>query len=231
MAIFRNNIFYGQIKKIKNFLDSHRPKSKALIRFRLRKLIKLENKLNRDLVNLYGGLHPKHLFFTRHEWLLQFVEKKDIVLDIASGTGCCAYNLAKKCRKVIAVDFQRPLEQFVGARNLEFYQGDILKIVPEIKESYTFAVVFHILEHLDAPVEFLKKVKADRIAVIVPQEENWFVMVKKVLGINWMGDSSHKRLYNQELLRKHLQEAGYKEIEVLEFDGDNGIRGIANRKT
>ncbi len=201
------------------------------MRFRVRKLIKLERKVNHDLVNLYDGLHPKHLFFTRHRWVLQFVEKNDVVLDIASGTGCCAYNLSQKCRKVIAVDFQRPLERFIGMPNLEFYKGDILKIVPEIKESYTFAVAFHILEHLDAPVEFLKKVKAGRIAVMVPHEEQWFVAVKKDLGINWMGDSSHKRLYSQKLLRKHLQEAGYKEIEVLEYDGDNGIRAIANRKT
>jgi SAM-dependent methyltransferase len=226
MTILHNK----QIKELKKFLAYFRPRSKALTRRRLRKLIKLESRINCDLVNLYDGLHPKHLFFTRHEWLLQFVDEGDIVLDIASGTGCCAYNLSKKCRKVIAIDFQRPLERFIDAPNLEFYQGDILKIVPEIKENYTFAVALHILEHLDAPVEFLKRVKADRIAVIVPHEENWFVSVKKDLGLNWRGDSSHKRLYNQALLRSHLNGAGYKDIDVLEFDGDNGIRAVANRR-
>ncbi len=54
--------------------------------------------------------------------------------------------------------------------------------------------------------------------------------MKKDLGLNWRGNSFHKRLYNQALLRAHLNDARYKDIDVLEFDGDNGIRAVANRR-
>ncbi len=218
-------------KKLWKFLWKIFPQGRKLTKFKLLILTKLESKVNSELVDLYEGLHPKHLFFTRHDWVASFIDKDDIVLDIASGTGCCAYNLSQKCQKVIAVDLQKPLKQFIDdMQNLEFHQGDILKVVPGIKERYTFAVAFHILEHLDDPVCFLKKVKCDRIAVIVPHEENWLVAVKKDFGLNWLGDSTHKRLYKKILLQKHLQEAGYKNIEVLEFDGDNGIRAIASKQ-
>ncbi len=206
--------------------------NRKITKFNLLILAKLESKVNSELVDLYDGLHPKHLFFTRHDWVAGFINKDDVVLDIASGSGCCAYNLSQKCCKVIAVDLQKPLGQFTdGIPNLEFHQGDILEIVPDVKEKYTFAVAFHILEHLDNPVDFLKKVKCDKIAVIVPHEENWLVAVKKDLKLNWKGDSTHRRLYTKELLRAHLQEAEYKNIEVLEFDGDNGIRAMASKQT
>ncbi len=204
---------------------------KFLTKHKIDLIIKLDRKFNSDLISLYGGLHPKHIYHTRHEWVGQFINKSDIVLDIACGNGCCAYNLADKCRNVIAVDFQKPLKQFLGKNNLTFYEGDILKIVPTLKEDYTFAVAFHILEHLDNPIEFLNIVKTDQIAVIVPHEENWFVNVKKDLGLNWMGDKTHKRLYNKKLLETHLNDAGFSRIELLEFDGDNGIRAVASRIT
>ncbi len=215
--------------KLKTLISSLIPKSKAMLKLQLHILGKLKRRIDSDLIFIYDGLHPKHLYFTRHQWLKQFINKNDIVLDIASGNGCCAYNLSGKCKKVIAVDLQAPLKQFTGEPNLEFIQGDILKIVPEINEDYTFAVASHILEHLDDPAGFLKKVTAKRIAVMVPHEENWLVSAKKDLGLNWKGDRTHRRLYNRDLLQKHLIESGYEEIELMEFDGDNGIRAIAQR--
>ncbi len=214
--------------KFKTLLTGLLPRNKSFLKLQLHVIGKLNRRVDSDLIALYDGLHPKHLYFTRHQWVEQFIDKQDIILDIASGNGCCAFNLSRKCKKVIAVDLQAPLNQFTKESNLEFIQEDILKIVPEIK-NYTFAVAFHILEHLDDPVEFLKKVTAKKIAVMVPHEENWLVSVKKDMGLNWRGDSTHKRLYNRDLLKKHLIEAGYGNIELLEFDGDNGIRAVAGR--
>lgn len=200
-----------------------------LMKLQLRIMGKLGRRIDSDLITLYGGLHPKHLYYTRHQWVEQFIDKEDVVLDIASGNGCCAFNLSHKCARVTAVDLQAPQKQFTGAQNLEFIQGDILDIVPEIK-GYTVAVAFHILEHLDDPVAFLKKITAKKIAVMVPHEENWLVSVKKDLGLNWRGDSTHRRLYTRALLRQHLVEAGFETIDVMEFDGDNGIRAMARKK-
>ena len=222
----RNN---KQLIKLRNFLSGLRPRNRFLTKHKLKKLIKLEKRVNSDLVYLYNGLHPKHLFHTRHGWVEQFIGKDDVAVDIASGTGYCAYNLAEKCRKVIAMDFQKPEDRFLERENLDFYHGDILEILPDLKENYTFAVAFHILEHLDDPVGFLKMVRSDRIAVIVPHDENWLVPVKKELGLNWMGDRTHRRLYNHDLLRRHLIEAGFGEIKLMEFDGDNGLRALAYR--
>lgn len=221
----------ARLIKLRNLLSRLRPRNRLLTRRKLKKLSKLEKRVNSDLVYLYNGLHPKHLFYTRHGWVEQFIDKDDIVVDIASGTGYCAFNLAGKCRKVIAMDFQRPEDRFLARENLEFHQGDILKILPGLKEDYTFAVVFHILEHLDDPAGFLKQVRADRIAVIVPHEENWLVSVKKELGLNWLGDRTHRRLYNHDLLRRHLTEAGFVDIKCMEFDGDNGLRALAYRRS
>ena len=214
---------------IKAFILRLLPRNKAFLKLELQFLAKLNKKIDSDLIFLYGGLHPKHLFYTRHGWVEQFIDKDDIVLDIASGTGCCAYQLSTKCQKVIGIDFQKPLNQYLGKENLQFQHGDILKIVPNLKDSYSFAVAFHILEHLDNPVEFLKTVKADKIAVIVPHEENWFTTVRKDLDLNWKGDITHRRLYNHNLLRNQLQDAGYVHIRLLEFDGDNGLRALASR--
>jgi SAM-dependent methyltransferase len=202
---------------------------KRIAKYKIDFMGKLWRKFDSHLVTIYGGLHPKHFYYSRQEWVGQYIDEKDIVLDIACGTGCCAYSLSDICHKVIAVDLNKPQNRFLNKDNLEYHHGDILKIVPDLNEEYTFAVAFHILEHLDDPVEFLKKVRADKIAVIVPHEENWLVSVKKDFGLNWMGDKTHKRLYNHDLLRRHLIDAGYSNIMLLEFDGDNGLRAVASR--
>lgn len=84
------------------------------------------------------------------------------------------------------------MNRFLEEPNFKFYHGDILKIVSESNERFTFSVM--------------------------------------ELGLDWLGGQTHRRLYNRQPLQEHLQNGGFEKIEVMEFDGDNGIRAVASKR-
>lgn len=176
----------------------------------------------------YFGLHPKHVFFPRAEFLREHVGPDDVLLDLGSGPGMVPSQIAGHVRKVIGVDRNPRQEQFVRD-NYEHRRMSVEEFLEKGETGYTVAFLSHILEHLDDPVAALSGLACDRVVVIVPRLESWEVMARKELGAKWLMDPEHRFLYTRALLREHLEQAGFTQIDVLEFDGDNGIRAVARR--
>lgn len=198
------------------------------IKDKLETLNKLEAEIDSLLIEYYEGIHPKHLFFSRHEFIIEHLEPTDVVVDLGYGNGIIPYEVSKHCKKVIGIDLSPPPDRF-RRPNLVFLQGDILDMIDKIEENYSLCIASHILEHLDDPVSLLKRLRCNKVIVIVPRSEQWLVQVKREFGVSWIMDDTHRRLYTRELLRNHLLAGGFGDIKLLEFDGDNGIRAVALR--
>lgn len=176
----------------------------------------------------YYGVHPKHLFHPRGEFLAGHVGKRDTILDLGSAGGVVTHPLAAQVRRIISVD-RCPADSRFGADNMEHVEADVVDYVHSGQGKYTVAFLSHILEHLDDPVRLLSRLRCRKVVVIVPHMENWSVLTRKDLGADWMLDAEHRMVYTRETLRQHLTQGGFSRIRVLEFDGDNGIRAVAQR--
>jgi len=108
------------------------------------------------------------------------LKKGDTVLEIGPGAGTLTQELAKRVKKVIAVEKDREMtkvlkETLKAFENVEIFQGDILKMYPKYYIPNTkYRIVANLPFHITSPVirHFLETVEAKPQAmVLVVQKE------------------------------------------------------------
>ncbi len=74
---------------------------------------RLYSKLKDKIIWKYGllkyGMHPKNVFNYRYEFFLENVEKNDVVIDIACGTGVILKKISGKIKKGYGIDLNQLL--------------------------------------------------------------------------------------------------------------------------
>jgi SAM-dependent methyltransferase len=199
--------------------------------FYLRKTI--DQQINQYCSEYYDHKHPKHYLWREHSrYIYDNVQPGERVLDIGCGASEYPQWLSEKVQNVTCVDNR--LIRVEQARknnqksNVFYEQMDVTTDLP--CGRFDVAVCSHVLEHLDDPVLFLQKLaeKVPRIVVKVPLDDSdWMKLVKKDLGIFWMDDTDHRREYSMDLLRGHLEGAGWHIDEMIRgYD----LRAIATSK-
>jgi SAM-dependent methyltransferase len=164
------------------------------------------------------GVHAKHRLTRYHEFFLDRVHEGERVLDVGSGKGELAYELAERAgATVVAVDaspwmLEFARERFVHPR-VTYVQADAVEYVPE--EPVDVAVLSNVLEHIAARVELLRSLReragARRLLIRVPVlERDWTVPLREEVGLQHFSDPEHKIEYDPELLRDELRSAGWK---------------------
>lgn len=170
-----------------------------------------------DLAVQYDkGTHPKHRLTRYHDFFVNNVEKDESVLDLGTGRGDVAYDVAKKTSKIVIgldinshnINYAKNTYRLI---NLVFVKGDIYKDI--IDQNFDVVILSNVLEHLDNRVELLKtiisKAKPRKILIRVPQfERDWTVPMKKELGVPYFLDSTHKIEYTYDEFEKELFSAG-----------------------
>ena len=80
-----------------------------------------------------GGLHPKHRLMNYHKFFVDNVNPNDTVLDIGCGNGALTFDIAKKVKKIIAIDINQEnikvAKKKYSASNIEYLIGDALFII------------------------------------------------------------------------------------------------------
>ncbi len=158
------------------------------------------------LLRLYGVSPRKRLgqnFTINHDILHRLVAhasliKDDVVLEVGAGFGFLTHILANKCKKVIAVEVDLALvnflrEQFHSLQNVELIEGDVLKVsLPPFNKvvstppySISSPLLFRLLEHkFDSAVLILQKDFAKRLASSVGTKDYGRLTV----GIYYLAD-------------------------------------------
>ena len=110
------------------------------------------------------SIHPKHLIVLRgkNEWYLRDVKKKDVVLDLGCGNGQHSFKVAKKCKRIVGVDYNelqlkiaKKTAKDNKIRNIEFCRLDLEKKLPFENSSFDKILALDILEHLNKRKQFL----------------------------------------------------------------------------
>jgi ArsR family transcriptional regulator len=140
-----------------------------------------------------------------------------VVADLGSGEGLLSELLARRCRKVIAVDNSERMVAYGaskarknGLKNLEFRLGD-LQDPPLEAQSVDLVVLSQALHHAEEPARAMAS--AHRIlrsggqVMILDLLQHGFEQARELYGDRWLG-------FAESDLQRWLELAGFKKIEI-----------------
>lgn len=139
------------------------------------------------------------------------------VADLGAGEGLLSELLARRCKKVYAVDNSDKIVAFGaakakknGLKNLEFRQGD-LQSPPLDPQSVDLVILSQALHHAESPAAALAA--AHRILrphgqiMILDLLKHNFEQARELYGDRWLG-------FAESDLQRWLETAGFKKIEI-----------------
>jgi ubiquinone/menaquinone biosynthesis C-methylase UbiE len=140
-----------------------------------------------------------------------------VVADLGSGEGLLSELLARRSKKVIAVDNSEKIVAFGAAKakknnlkNLEFRLGN-LQNPPIEPESVDLAILSQALHHADEPPKALagayKILKPHGQILILDLLKHNFERAHELYGDRWLG-------FAESDLHRWLEEVGFKKIEI-----------------
>lgn len=142
-----------------------------------------------------------------------------VVADLGSGEGLLSELLARRCRKVIAVDNSAKIVAFGarkakrrGIKNLEFRLGD-LQDPPLEPASVDVAILSQALHHAEEPPRALagafRILKPGGQVLILDLQRHNFTKARELYGDRWLG-------FAESELHLWLEQAGFKRVEVTQ---------------
>jgi ubiquinone/menaquinone biosynthesis C-methylase UbiE len=140
-----------------------------------------------------------------------------VVADLGAGEGLLSELLARRAKKVIAVDNSEKIVEFGkakakknGLKNLEFRQGD-LQNPPIEPGSVDLAILSQALHHAEVPAEAIaaahKILKSGGQIMILDLLKHNFEKAHELYGDRWPG-------FAESDLHHWLENAGFKKIEI-----------------
>jgi len=140
-----------------------------------------------------------------------------VVADLGAGEGLLSELLARRCKKVIAVDNSEKIVAFGAAKakknhlkNLEFRQGD-LQNPPIDASSVDLVILSQALHHAENPAAALasaaKLLKPHGQILILDLLKHNFDKARELYGDRWLG-------FAESDLHRWLEAAGFKKIEI-----------------
>ncbi len=139
------------------------------------------------------------------------------VADLGAGEGLLSELLARRCKKVIAVDNSEKIVEFgaakakkAGLKNLEFRLGN-LQNPPIEPSSVDLVVLSQALHHAEDPAATLagafKLLRAPGQILILDLLAHKFDKARELYGDRWLG-------FAESDLQRWLEAAGFKRIEI-----------------
>jgi SAM-dependent methyltransferase len=179
--------------------------------------------LDRVAIEYDGGVHVKHRLTRYHDFFLERVEPGERVLDVGSGKGELASDLAvRRDATVVGIDNDRSHVAFARTRfadeRVTFLEGNILEELPD--GQFDVVVLSNVLEHLGPRIDFLRRVvrsaRPKRLLVRVPvYARDWTVPLKEEVGLRAYWEPDHEIEYDPETFRAELDEAGLDVTELI----------------
>src|SRR5882672_4165469 len=140
-----------------------------------------------------------------------------VVADLGSGEGLLSELLARRCKRVIAVDNSEKIVAFGaakakknGLKNLEFRLGD-LQNPPIEAGSVDLVILSQALHHAADPAKAIQSayriLKPGGQMMLLDLLKHNFERAHELYGDTWMG-------FSESDLHRWLEEAGFKKIEI-----------------
>jgi 2-polyprenyl-3-methyl-5-hydroxy-6-metoxy-1,4-benzoquinol methylase len=140
-----------------------------------------------------------------------------VVADLGSGEGLLSELLARRCRKVIAVDNSEKIVEFGarkakknGLKNLEFRLGD-LQNPPIDPGSVDVVILSQALHHAEEPATAIsaayRLLKPGGQLLILDLQKHQFEKARELYGDRWPG-------FAESDLHRWMEDAGFKQVDI-----------------
>jgi SAM-dependent methyltransferase len=208
-------IFYLTYIPLRLFAQVAPPREALIFLFNIHKRVLT---LISDRASDYeGGVHPKHRLMQYHDFFIERITPNEKVMDIGSGIGYLAYDLAMAGARVTGIELSRKnidkANKLYQDKNLKFILGDAWKDLP--KEQFDTVVMSNVLEHIDDRIGFIKKVQSElkpkRWLIRVPCfDRDWTVALAQELGLDSRLDETHFTEFTRKSFESETTKAGLK---------------------
>ncbi|MBA3433796.1 MAG: methyltransferase domain-containing protein [Actinobacteria bacterium] len=173
--------------------------------------------MDRGAIDYDDGVHAKHRLTRYHDFFVERIGPDERVLDIGSGKGELAYDIAERTgATVVGIDRAEWALAFARSRfahpRVRFVQVDALGYEPD--GAFDVAVLSNVLEHVATRIELLRslreRAKVSRLLIRVPMiDRDWVIPLRRELGLTYFSDPEHEVEYTATLLGDELREAGW----------------------
>lgn len=146
--------------------------------------------------------------------------KNGLCLDIGCGSGLLTEKIKERGYNVISCDFDERAIKLCKEKGTEAIQvNSETDRIPFDDNHFDLISCFEVIEHIKSPQNMLNEIhrtlKQDGIFVIsTPNISWWYLRIKHLLGIWDFHDMDHIRFYNPNLLKRCLNDFGFKVIQV-----------------
>ena len=169
------------------------------------------------------SVHPKHLLKKRDDlyWYLEFLEAKDVVLDVGCGSGMHSLRAANRANRVIGIELNptnlegaREMLRIEKMANVEFIAGDVTQPMPFDDRTFDKILCFDVLEHVHERIALLREMRrvlkpSGTMLLSVPSAESRWRHLLRRNGVFSYSDPDHKIEYTRPELEKELAEGGF----------------------
>jgi len=187
----------------------------------LRRVLDLRHDQAKALFNQVAGRFDR-VYGPGRSWqafghlLLRILPPLDVA-DLGSGEGLLSELLARRCKRVIAVDNSEKIVAFgaakakqAGLKNLEFRLGD-LQHPPIQPATMDLAILSQALHHALDPAKALagafRVLRPGGSVMVLDLLKHNFKQARELYGDRWLG-------FSEADLHRWLEQAGFKKVEV-----------------
>ncbi|OHB00190.1 MAG: hypothetical protein A3E94_01230 [Candidatus Zambryskibacteria bacterium RIFCSPHIGHO2_12_FULL_44_12b] len=201
--------------KIRRFIANHQNLTKRLLTVFIRMHNYSYHKISELAGYLNNDVHPKHSITNYHAFFVDHVDSNDRVIDLGSGSGFLAFDIAKKAKSVLGIEIS---ENNVSNAKRDFYRDNLFFTIGDITEyqpteKFDKAVLSNVLEHIENRVKLLRQVRnySPVLLVRVPMiTRDWITVYKKHQGFEYRLDQTHFVEYTLEQFFEETKEGGWK---------------------
>lgn len=155
------------------------------------------------------------------------IEKDDIVLECACGTGAISQYIAPKCKQLIATDFsegmlKRTSRKCRRYKNVKIKRADMtqLKYRDNRFDKVVAGNVIHLLDNPHTAIKELERVCKAGGKIIIPTYINASDATnKKAVRLLEAAGADFKRQFDINSYRKFFESAGYEKVEYHIIQG------------
>ncbi|MFC1711791.1 class I SAM-dependent methyltransferase [Patescibacteria group bacterium] len=183
-------------------------------------------------------IHPKHLVYDEKPWYLSNIQKNDVILDLGCGNGQHSLKVAKKCNKVIGLDYNKKQLEIAKntakdqkIKNIQFKNFNAEKKITFKSNFFNKVLCLDVLEHINNRKQLLLEIRRvlkpkGVLFITAPNKQTAWKKLQKKAGLNYYSDPDHKIEYSLAEIENILLDSGFKILSVRPIIYDTPFIGF-----
>lgn len=179
------------------------------------------------IYDLVENIYNHDVYVNTSKTVASFIDREDVVLECACGTGAISNYIAQRCRKLIATDYadgmlKQTRKNLKDFENVSVEKADIMNLKFE-DNTFDVAVagnVIHLLKKPDMALKELERVIKSDGKIIIPtyinKERKSSTIAAKIFELF---GADFKQQFNLETYKDFFNRNGYRDVKYIVVEG------------